>query len=296
MAINNYFNSTLKGNEEQSLISDLMKECIQIQGYDIKYMPRETVNLDYLFGEDAQSKFTDAIELECYIKSFDGYGGSGETLAKFGLDIQDDLTIQIHINRFDDTVSTKFPNIIRPREGDLIYFGLDRHSIFEISFVNNKVPFFQAGALYIYEITLKRFVFGSEQIETGEYDIDDINTYGATIDIQLGTLVSLTEDYELGEIVYQSLDGTFTEPLATGVVLNQIGGVLVLHQYTGEFVSAYNLIGKDSGTEYTFPIKSDATFDDTSDNKIANNIKVREESNDVIDFSESNPFLDTTYD
>jgi hypothetical protein len=296
MAINNYFKSTLKGNEEQSLISDLMQECIQIQGYDIKYMPRETVNLDYLYGEDAQSKFTDAIELECYIKSFDGYGGAGETLAKFGLDIQDDLVIQIHINRFDETITQKFKEIIRPREGDLIYFGLDKHSIFEITFVNNKVPFFQAGGLYLYEINLKRFVFGSEQIDTGQFEIDDINNYGATIDIELGTQVSTSANYELGEVIYQSLDGTSSEPLATGIVLNQSNGILTIHQSTGEFVSAYNIIGEDSGTEYTFPVKSDETFDDTSANKVANNIKVREESNDVIDFSESNPFLDTTYD
>jgi hypothetical protein len=296
MAINNYFKSSLKGIEEQNLISGLMEECIQIQGYDIFYMPRETVNLDYLYGEDPQSKFTDAIELECYIKSFDGYGGAGETLAKFGLDIQDDLTIQIHIRRFDEVITTKFSEIVRPREGDLIYFGLDKHSIFEITFVNNKVPFFQAGALYLYEINLKRFVFGSEQIDTGYGEIDDINNYGATIDIVLGSQVSTSDEYGIGETIYQSLDGTFTEPLATGVVLNQIGGVLTIHQTTGEFVSNYNIIGEDSGTEYEFDIKSDTTFDDTTSNKVANNIKVREESNTVIDFSESNPFLDTTYD
>ena len=79
MATNPYFKSSYFGAGEQSLINALNKEAIQVQGYDINYMPRETVNLDYLYGEDVASKFGDAIPLEAYIVTTQGYGGVGDT-------------------------------------------------------------------------------------------------------------------------------------------------------------------------------------------------------------------------
>ena len=281
---------------EQSLISDLMKEAIQIQGYNIYYLPRENVAKDYLFGEDTISLFRDAIALECYIKSIEGYEGNGHILAKFGLDVQDDLSIQIHQDRFRDEISSKFNNIIRPREGDLIYFGLDKHSIFEISFVDNKVPFFQAGSLYLYELSLKRFVYGAETISTGINDIDDILSSGSSVEIELGLPLTAKLNYIVGELIYQSKTGLLSDSSASGKLLLQVDSTITLTNVKGEFNPNINLYGKDSGVIYTFPIKSDETFDDTSSNKLSDNINVRKESNTVVDFSEKNPFLDSGYD
>lgn len=295
MAINNYFNSSFNGLGEQSLISSLMRESIQVNGYDISYMPRESVALDYLFGEDVISTFKDAIPLECYIKDYSGYSGNGHILSKFGLDVQDDLTIQIHIDRFKEEISTRFSNITRPREGDLIYFGLDKNSIFEISFVDNKVPFFQAGALYIYELNLKRFVFGGENIETGVTDIDDIVEYGDIVDFELGALVSVSTRYSDDEVVYQSTTGLLVDATATAEVVEQVNNTLSTRRVKGTFVGGLNIIGEDSGTVYTFPIKSDNTFDDSSNNKMSDNINIRKDTNNILDFDEQNPFLDTGY-
>jgi hypothetical protein len=274
----------------------LTRESIQQQGYDMYYIPRETVALDYLFGEDIQSAFTDPISIECYIKSVIGYTGAGDVLAKFGLDIQDDMMIQMHIQRFDDEVTSKFPEIGRPREGDLMYFGLDKHSIFEISFVENKKPYYQLGSIYIYELSLKRFVFSGEKINTGIEDIDDINTYGSNVKIELGTSQSISTRYTFGEIVYQSTLGTLIGATATGEVIEHIGNTLTLHRVSGEFRQGLSIKGDTSHTIYSFPIKSDATFDDTTTDKIADNIKVRTETNTILDFNEVNPFLDTGYD
>ncbi len=296
MATNSYFNSSYNGAGEQSLISDLMKECIFIQGFDIFYLPRENVAKDYLFGEDAISLFRDAIAIECYIKNIEGYEGDGHILAKFGLDVRDDLTIQIHQDRFKNEVSDKFNHIIRPREGDLIYFGLDKHSIFEISFVDNKIPFFQAGTLYLFELNLKRFVYGAETITTGIYDIDDILSAGSSVEIELGIPLSVETEYINGEIVYQSNTGLLSDSNASGKLLLQVDSVITLSNVKGEFEPNINLYGKDSGVIYTFPIKSDETFDDTSNDKIADNLNVRKEGTSVIDFSEKNPFLDNSYD
>lgn len=296
MSTNSYFRSSYDGSGEQSLISELMKEAIFIQGYDIFYLPRENVAMDYLFGEDTISLFRDAIALECYIKSIEGYEGDGQILAKFGLDVRDDLTIQIHQDRFRDEISSKFNNIIRPREGDLIYFGLDKHSIFEISFVDNKIPFFQAGTLYLYEISLKRFVYGAETISTGINIIDDILTGGSSVEIELGLPLSVETNYIPNELIYQSKTGLLSDSTASGKLLLQVDSVITLTNVKGEFNPNINLYGKDSGVIYTFPIKSDDTFDDTTSSKVADNVKVRKESNSIVDFSEKNPFLDSGYD
>lgn len=296
MSTNPYFRSSYKGEGEQSLISDLMKECIYIQGYDIFYIPRENVAKDYLFGEDTVSLFRDAIALECYIKDVNGYTGNNEILGKFGIDVQDDFKIQIHIDRFDEEITTRFNNIIIPRVGDLIYFGLDTKTIFEISYSDNKVPFFQAGGLYIYEISLKRFVYGAETISTGLNDIDQIVSGGSTIEITLGTPVSTPTEFITGETVYQSKTGLFSDSTASGALLYQVDSTITLDRVKGEFFSGIKIYGKDSGVIYNFDVKSDDTFDDTSNNKVSDNINVRKEGNVVIDFTETNPFLDVGYD
>lgn len=273
-----------------------MRESIFIQGYDIVYLPRENVSMDYLYGEDVVSLFRDAIAIECYIKDAGGYTGNGEILTKFGIDVQDELTIQIHIDRFAEEVSNKFNNIIRPRNGDLVYFALDPHSIFEISQIDNKVPFYQAGSLYLYEINLRRFVYGAENIATGFNDIDNVTTANASIEMHLGILQSIRNQYIVGELVYQSKTALFSDSTASGSLLSQIDGIITLSKIKGKFNQGINLYGKDSGVIYTFPIKSDDTFDDTSNNTIADNINVRKEGNTTIDFSEVNPFLDNSYD
>lgn len=296
MATNPVFRSSYNGSGEQSLISDLMKECIFIQGYDIFYIPRENVSKDYLFGEDTVALFRDAITLECYIKDANGYTGKNEILGKFGIDIQDDFKIQIHIDRFNEEITTRFSNIIIPRVGDLIYFGLDTKSIFEIAYSDNKIPFFQAGGLYIYEIDLKRFVYGAETIATGLNDIDNIITGGSSIEIVLGTLVSTNSEFIIGELVYQSKTGLYSDSSASGTLLYQVDSTITLDKVKGEFYAGIKLYGKDSGVIYNFDIKSDDTFDDTTNNKISDNINVRVEGNTIIDFSETNPFLDVGYD
>jgi hypothetical protein len=295
LATNQYFRSSYFGTGEQNLLNELQKEVIQRHGYDVMYMPRENVNFDYLFGEDTKSQFDTAIAIECYIKDNRGYTNSGDTLAKFGLDIQDDFTIQIHIDRFEEEVTSEYPQIIRPREGDLIYFGLDKHSIFEISFVDNKTQFFQEGKLYIYTLNLHRFVMGGENIATGNIEIDDIMLYGATTDITLGLLQSTSDEFIVGETVYQSSTGLIIDSTASGEVLTHINNILTIGNVKGVFEGGKNIIGETSTTVYSYPVKSDETFDDTSKNKIADNIKIRKEADDIIDFSEDNPFLDTDY-
>lgn len=119
--------------------------------------------------------------------------------------------------------------------------------------------------------------------------------FTATSDIVLGTLQSLSVEFLVGETAYQSRTRSVVDSSASGEVLAHIGNIITLVNVKGVFKSGLNIIGSASLTEYAYTIKSDDTFDDTSKNKIADNINVRKEANKILDFDETNPFLDTNY-
>jgi hypothetical protein len=60
--------------------------------------------------------------------------------------------------RFAEEVTMADPTLIRPREGDLIYFPLSK-SLFEINFVEHENPFYPLGKLYSYQITAELFTY-----------------------------------------------------------------------------------------------------------------------------------------
>lgn len=291
MATNPFFVSSYSGSEEQDLLRRLITESIQIQGYDLYYMPKESVNFDYLFGQDQLAKYNKTYQIEAYIKDIDGYQGKGQILSKLGLDVQDDMTIQISIERFDEVVVTAEPTIIRPREGDLVYFGLDKHSIFEITFVENKTPFFQLGSLYVYEINMKRFSYGAQTIETGIEEIDLVNNFGAITTIILGTTTTPNNIFVEGELAYQFNTDNLTYR-ASGKVVSFSGNTLELQDVFGEFVAGTNIRGETSLANYTFPTMNDTTFDDVSKNKVADNKPIKQEATTIINTEETNPFVD----
>lgn len=296
MAINPYFTSNYFGKyTEQTLVNGLVKEAIQVQGLDIVYLPRDSANLDYLFGEDTSSTITESYTIEAYIKnSKDPYKGAGNLMSKFGLDDLDELTLQINIDRFAEVVTTNRLDITRPREGDLIYFPLDRFAIFEINFVENRTPFYQLGETYLYTINMNQIDHSGERFNTGIPDIDAIRNYSNVTNITLGVAQSPYTEFIVGEIAYQ-LDSNSIGYRASGEVLAIDGNLLTLINVKGVFLGGFNIFGTDSLANYTFPIKSDDTFNDLVNNDVYDNLKVRKESTTVIDYSESNPFSDSGY-
>ena len=91
MPTNKYFTQYNYGRE-QDLVEDLIIESIKQTGYNLKYIPRTIVRNDPLFGEDTLSKFDEAIGIEMYIKSVEGFEGQGDFLSKFNLQIDDQIT------------------------------------------------------------------------------------------------------------------------------------------------------------------------------------------------------------
>ncbi len=171
MATNFYFNN-FQNSQEQTLLENLIIESIKIYGEDMLYLPRTLNNKDELYGTDDNSSYDEAILVELYIKNVDGFGGDGSFMSKFGLEIRDQVTFTIAKRVFEDEIGIA-RDFIRPREGDCIYFPLNR-KIFQIKYVDNKPIYYPLGALQMFDLTCELFEYSGEQFNTGIPEIDDI--------------------------------------------------------------------------------------------------------------------------
>lgn len=276
MARNRYFNQYTAVASEQTLIEDLIIEAIKIYGIDAYYLPRTHVNLDALYGEDASMYFDDAIGLELFVKSYDGFMGQQDFISKFGLQIDESINFTLAQKRFNqilkpsvlteysynmiledgeqllwqderlsdtdgrEIVNYDYSDILRPREGDLVWVPM-MNFMYEIKFVENTETFYQLGRLYTYEIRCERFTYSSEVIDTDVSAIDNIE-----------------ETYSLATNI---LDEMLSED-----------GDKLLFENEGTIIFEGDVI-----------VQKDPTADnDYIQSKIADD--------DIIDFSESNPF------
>jgi hypothetical protein len=169
MAINPYIN-LITQQSEQTLIEDITIEIIQGMGQDCYYVPRKYLNIDRLFGENPASSFEKAYIIEMYIQSFRGFEGT-DVITQFGVEVKDKITLIMSRKRFKEQVTINDSNIIRPREGDLIYFPLSK-SLFEINFVEHENPLYPLGKLYSYQITAELFTYSYETMTTNNPDIN----------------------------------------------------------------------------------------------------------------------------
>lgn len=171
MTTNAYVNNYTE-TSEQDLQDDLVIEAIQMKGIDMNYLPRTLVNYDYLFGEDPSSAFNDSYVIEMYPTDVDGFGGSGDMITSFGLEIKDTATFIVSKTRFSEEFvnNTEYD---KPKVGDLIYLPITR-SFLEIRHVEDESPFYELGKQYVWEIKTETFEFSYEKFATGVSDIDDL--------------------------------------------------------------------------------------------------------------------------
>ena len=220
MAVNKYFRNYSYGRE-QRVEDDLTVEAIKIYGVDVQYMPRTIFNEIEEFGEDPLSHFTLAVPIEVYVNNLENFQGEGDFLSKFNLEIRDQITLTMARRRWDQIRTEKLIDEVgniyltetnpaiyssntdnylletgsangysisssRPLEGDLIYIPFINNgngAIYEVKFVEHERVFYQHGKLYTYEMTCELFRYSSERLDTGNSDIDIIETR-LTRDIQ----------------------------------------------------------------------------------------------------------------
>ena len=309
MATSVYFSGAVKS--EQDLYEDLVVETIKIFGQDVVYIPREQISEDTILNETLD-QYTQAFPIEMWLENTDGFEGDGNLLGKFGLEIRDQGNFVVTKRRWDSVVGqaatgTASPN--KPGEGDLLYMTMTQR-LFEIKYVEPKSPFYQLQDLPTYTLTAELFEYNDQHFDTGWDEIDQVEWDNAT---SYSYIMSTATAYKLGEEVTQWTG--VNDSASPAVPINVIGYVsgwegdvkrltiISPHQSTngdGTFKAfsvqaAANraLVGTESGTTSQITIDQSGTIK-TFYNKdpYADNDELEVFGDDVIDFTESNPFGD----
>ena len=236
---------------EQRLYEDLIIEQLKIYGQDVYYLPRKIANKDTIFGEDPASSFDDSYIIEMYVDNTDGYMGEQEIIKKFGLELRDDIVFTLSKSRWETLVGNNSDLVAdRPQEGDLVYFPTT-NAFFEIQFVEHEQPFYQQSALPVYKLSCTRFEYSSERLDTGISTIDSVEDSLSTDTMNF----QFTLENEVGSFVLESSIG------AIDYLINE------------DFTMATQQPSDDG---QAFETQAGTNTSSTSD--------------DILDFSERNPF------
>jgi len=271
--------------QEQKFIENLIVETIEIYGQDIYYVPRTIVNRDTVLGEDADSQFDSAKAIRAYVNNVEGWEGQGELLSKFGVRIEDKTTFIFSREKFKEKVddSTVLNVEGRPNEGDLIWFPVTKH-LFEIKFVEAEKPFYQLGKGYVWECQCELFEYSDEDLDTGIAEIDAIETSFANA-ITVNFATGGSGDFTVGEIVAGGTSNVTAEVKAWDSGTRQ----LQVFNRSGIFTIPETVTGQTSGAAWTSASYNTLNNVNTADS-IDQNYDFETLDNDIIDFSESNPF------
>ena len=204
---------------EQRLVQDLVNEHLQLFGQDVLYLPRKIVNQDTVIREIQSSKFDDSFRLEAYLVNTDGFGTPSDVLTKFGVRDQAEITLVVSKERYDDFITpfiNLFPegeriNAKSPHEGDLIYLPLD-NALFEIKYIERKVPFYQVNELFMYEFRCEIFEPEDEVIDLPDGLTDRNGEDVEESQITEGQVITLQmeQDTSQNAMAYVSLASTVT--------------------------------------------------------------------------------------
>lgn len=277
MAVNHYFQGGdgIGSQNEKRLIEDLIVENLKIYGHAVYYLPRTLVNRDLILGEDSASRFDESYLVEMYFETVEGFQGEQEIISKFGLEVREDTTFVIAKRRFQEQVDDTANLVIdgRPNEGDVIYYPL-MNKFFEVSFVEDQEPFFQLGSLPVYKLRCKTFEYSSEEFNTGIGDID-------SADDRLSLDTSLQYQFRLE-------DGTLNQSSYSGFLQLEQGDSNGNPQYVIQ--EEFDDITTDGDAATSIQTKS--VYADNLDLDSAAGFDTATLTDDILDFTESNPFGD----
>lgn len=300
-----YFNQAVK--TEQDLYEDIIIESLKIYGQDVFYLPRDTLAANPIFNEEVKAAFGDAYQIEMYIENVEGFEGEGDLISKFGFELRDQATFIVAKRRWQNLVGFYNDGITsdRPAEGDVIYLPMS-NSFFEIRFVEHEQPFYQLKNLPIYKLQCELFEYNGQTFDTGVDMVDEqIYTRVNQITVKVETVDG--EEAIMGEDFRQNI------PSSTGHISGKLIDYTFINDTTLEFHlanwvtsdgeyhefypsdSAY-LTGQDSSSQWkvldVYNIDSDLEDVAFKSDIYAKNQEFESEGNNIIDFSETNPFGD----
>ncbi len=321
MAVNKHFHTSgvAAVTSEQNLYRDLVTEAIQIHGHDVYYMDRTLVAEDTVFGEDALSKFVTQHPIEMYMEDADGgYAGERELMTQFGLQNLSEATFvvakerfqtmdsQIQIESGTDTTGgsilqeagtissstdlegsnfyivqdTAATDSDRPLEGDVIYHPTLK-KLFEVNFVDHDEPFYQLDNNPVYKLRCRLWEYSSEVLDTGVSAIDDIEDA-----LSRDTLV-YQFTLEQSSAVNEDIRLEWGHSADAGLVIDETDSDNIIGENDSTSVGESLLLEDGS-----YVINEEYIVGDFDDDKTAQNELFDRLDDDILDFTESNPFGD----
>ena len=326
MAVNSAFHTSNQAaiTTEKNLYADLIAEAIQIYGHDVHYLDRTLVAEDTFLGEDSLSKFNTQAKIEMYVENTGGgYAGERELMTQFGLQNLSEVTFVVSKNRFrditkqftiesgTDTLSgsillesgtldsdeVDIPSSFeggyliseadstdadRPQEGDAIYHPI-LGKLFEINFVDHDEPFHQLDNNPVYKMQCRLFEYGSEILDTDITAIDSIE--------DSESMDALTYQFTLEQS--SAVNEPFRLEDNSGLLLEETDGDNIIGEDDSSSVGESILIESSADTgDASYLINEDYIVGDQSTDKVNQNELFDELDDDILDFSESNPFGD----
>ena len=320
MAVNKHFHTSGAAavTTEKNLYRDLVTEAIQIYGHDVHYLDRTLVAEDTVWGEDTLSKFQYSAPIEMYMEDADGgYAGERELMTQFGLQNLSEATFVVSKERFQDKTKqiqietstdttggsvlvesgtlasdyklegstyyilseTDATDSDRPLEGDVIYHPV-LEKLFEINFVDHDEPFYQLDNNPVYKMRCRLFDYSSEALDTGISAIDaiedDLSRQALIYQFTLEQSSAVNEDIRLEWGVADA-----------GLVLEETDGDNILGENDSSSVGESIMLENGSYLLNEEYIVGDFDQDKTAQNELFDDL-----DDDVLDFSEKNPFGD----
>ena len=93
------------------------KLFIQINGIDMLYLKRTTGYKDSILNEDPTASFTSCLQIEMYINTPEGFGGQGDVVTNYGLDVLDEVILIVNKERFTESIPVR----ILDAEGNVMF-------------------------------------------------------------------------------------------------------------------------------------------------------------------------------
>ena len=313
---------------EQNLYRDLLAEAIQIFGHDVHYLDRTIVAEDTLLGEDTLSKFSSSAKIEMYVENAEGgYEGERELMNRFGLQNLSDVTFVVAKHRFQQltkqitiesgtdttggaillesgTIDMSSDAIVfegetfyilnetdatdsdRPLEGDLIFHPILK-KLFSVNFVDHDEPFHQLDNNPAYRLRCRTFDYSSEVLDTGIDAIDAIedalSTDALIYQFTLEQSSAVNEPIRIHDTATTRgllLDETDSDNIIGEDDSSSVGESILLETGTNDYLLQEEYIMGTGGA-------NTGSLDNTAQNELFESL-----DDDVLDFTESNPFGD----
>jgi len=200
-------------------------------------------------------------------------------------------------NEFYILMDTATTDADRPQEGDLVYHPI-LGKMFQVNFVDHDQPFHQLDNNPVYKLRCQQFEYSQEQIDTGITTIDaiedDISTSTAEHQFTLEQSTTYNEDIRIFHTAQDEglllIDGT------DGDSTNAGDNIIIEDETTSAGTNILLENEADSGDksyllQETY-IVGDSSTNTSNIDKTAQNELFDQLDDNVLDFSEKNPFGD----